>query len=507
MKIHGYDIQQGLQTVKGRSTYPTSHGIEDQSVVHDQDTAQDLDKGSQLYNDRAAKAMAGFSVLLDSIDYAGLHRAVMGHPLLAPDLPVSRWRAMQLPPPERNIIMGYGFGDPIVEGWRDPRSKAVADELVESGMASVDDQGWHTDGWVVVPYDGGYLLVDRFVPYGGSDTRVYLGNDSLILANMIRRRRGTRMLDLGAGSGIYGLLCAGPDSLVTLTDIDCRAVDFCRLNEALNRATGRVDHFVRVLQGDIFEPVKGERFDLVVSLPPYVPSLSEKQLYMFADGGENGISVIRRIIEEVPSYLNEQGELIILVQAMLDQEGKPLFYESLEYSERADLDIHMTLFDLHYLWPYAVELARELVGISGGDQGVQQKMAEDMVRSWRSNGAYCVGSIILRAERNRSNHQITTLHAEPIWSYYDVPLLDRVRLVQSSDHFTLTATDGRMTTLDPSMFKLIEQFDGSRTLYDAVSLAWPKSSPDAGMSLLDVAMEKCAELEKAGMLSRGRCRG
>ncbi len=490
----------------GNGTYPISPEAEDQSAVKNQHIVQDRDKGSQLHDDRAVKAMAGFSELLDSIDYAGLHRAVMGHPLLAPDPPLSRWRAMQLPLPERNIIMGYGFGDPIVEGWRDPRSKSVADEFVESGIASVDDQGWHTDGWVVVPYDGGYLLVDRFAPYGGNDIRVYLGNDSLILANMIRRRRGIRMLDLGAGSGIYGLLCAGHDSLATLTDIDWRAVDFCRLNEALNRSTGRITHFVRVLQGDIFEPVKGERFDLVVSLPPYVPSLSEEQLYMFANGGENGISVIRRIIEEVPSYLNEQGELMILVQAMLDQEGKPLFYESMEYSERVDLDIHMTLFDLHYLWPYAVELAGELVGISGGDQRVQQKMAEDMVHSWRSNGAYCVGSIILRAVRNKFNHQITMLYAEPIWSYYDIPLLDRARLVQSSDHFTLVAADGRMTTLDPSMVKLIEQFDGSRNLYDAVSLAWPRSSPDAGMSLLDVAMEKCSELEKAGMLSRGRYR-
>jgi SAM-dependent methyltransferase len=480
--------------------------VQGQSADQGQSAVQDLNSEPRFYNDQAARAMAGFGELLDSIDYADLHRAVMGHPLIAPDPSVSRWRAMQLPPLERSILIGYGFGDCIIEEWADSRSKAVADEFVESAIASVDDQGWQTNGWIVVPYDGGYLLVDRFVLYGGSDTRVYLGNDSLMLANVIRRRRGARMLDLGAGSGVHGLLCASSDSLATLADIDWRAVDFCRLNEALNRATGRVSHPVRVLQGDLFMPVRGEKFDLVVSLPPYVPSLHEGQLYRFADGGEDGASVVKRILEEAPDRLSEQGELLILVQAMMDQEGRPLFYESLRYSERTNLDIRMTTFDLHYLWPYAVELAGEMVGMLGGDEQAQRRMAEDMVYSWRSNGAYCVGSILLRARHGQSLNQITAIHTEPIWSYYDVPRLAGARLVQSSDHFTLTAADGRITVLDPSMVNLIQQFDGSRSLYDAVSVAWPESSSGAGMSLMDVAMEKCGELERAGMLSRGEYR-
>ncbi len=484
--------------------------VQDRMPMQGQHTAQgrnalnDLSHEPRFYSDRAAKAMVGFGELLDSIDYAGLHRAIMGHPLISPDPSLSRWRAMQLPPLERNVILGYGFGDPIIEEWTDPSSKVIADEFVESAIASVSDRGWTTSGWVVVPYDGGYLLVDRFAPYGGSDIRVYLGNDSLMLANIIRRRRGAKVLDLGAGSGIYGLLCTGPDSYSTLTDIDWRSVDFCRMNEALNRATGRVCHSARILQGDLFIPVGGERFDLVVSLPPYVPSLHNSQLYRFADGGEDGASVVRRILEEVSNHLSEQGELFVLVQAMVDREGKPLFYESLEHGERAGLDVHMTIFGLHYLWPYAVELAGEMVSMSAGGQQEQQRMAEDMVRSWRSNGAYCVGSILLRARYGQSSNKVTTIHTESIWSYNDIPGLAGAKLAQSSGRFTLTATDGRITLLDTSMVKLIQQFDGSRSLYDAVSIGWPEPLSGEGMSLLDVAMERCAELERIGMLSRRR---
>ncbi len=126
-----------------------------------------------------------------------------------------------------------------------------------------------------------------------------------------------RVLELGTGSGAIALALASerPKALVTATDVSAAALAVARGN---GERLGLGDR-VRWLEGDLFEPVAGERFDAVVSNPPYVaeadaaglaPELAhEPRGALFA--GADGLAVLTRIASEAAVHLQPQGVLAL----------------------------------------------------------------------------------------------------------------------------------------------------------------------------------------------------
>lgn len=126
-----------------------------------------------------------------------------------------------------------------------------------------------------------------------------------------------RILDLGTGSGAIALSLASelPDAELTASDLSQAALQIAAENADRLQQKERV----RFLHGDLFEPVAGERFDLVVSNPPYVarrdegklpPELAhEPELALFA--GEDGLEVIRRLVAGAGAHLSPGGWLLV----------------------------------------------------------------------------------------------------------------------------------------------------------------------------------------------------
>lgn len=143
------------------------------------------------------------------------------------------------------------------------------------------------------------------------------------LAKLPDREDRSRVLDLGTGSGAIALSIASerPQAEVTATDISEAALQIAAENadrlQAEGEENGRAGKRVRLLAGDLFEPVAGERFDLIVSNPPYVarrdagmlpPELGhEPELALF--GGVDGLEVIRRLVGEAGDHLSAGGWL------------------------------------------------------------------------------------------------------------------------------------------------------------------------------------------------------
>lgn len=121
------------------------------------------------------------------------------------------------------------------------------------------------------------------------------------------------VLDLCCGSGCIGieLSLACPEASVTCSDLSVKALRIASENAACLGA------IVRFVQGDLFSSVSDERFDLIVSNPPYIPSeecdrlqpevMHEPRLAL--DGGTDGLDFYRRIILEASSRLNSCGIL------------------------------------------------------------------------------------------------------------------------------------------------------------------------------------------------------
>ncbi|MFF5144844.1 methyltransferase [Streptomyces sp. NPDC013157] len=94
-------------------------------------------------------------------------------------------------------------------------------------------------------------------------------HDTVLSTRALYRERvcaGAAVLDMGSGAGALALAAARRGAHVTAFDRTSRAVLATRFNARLTRLP------VEVLHGDLFGPVAGRRFDLVVSNPPYVPA-------------------------------------------------------------------------------------------------------------------------------------------------------------------------------------------------------------------------------------------
>lgn len=126
----------------------------------------------------------------------------------------------------------------------------------------------------------------------------------------------TRVLDLGTGSGAIALAIASerPRARVTAIDASSGALGVAQKNAARLALAN-----LRFLQGDWFSPVAGERFEVVVSNPPYIadddPHLLQGDLRFeprsALASGRDGLDDIRRIAADAPSHLEPGGWLLV----------------------------------------------------------------------------------------------------------------------------------------------------------------------------------------------------
>jgi methylase of polypeptide subunit release factors len=114
-----------------------------------------------------------------------------------------------------------------------------------------------------------------------------------------------RALDIGTGCGIQALHAARHSGAVVATDVSSRALSFARFNADLARAS------LDLRLGSMLEPVAGERFDLVVSNPPFVitPRVPSSALprYAYRDAGRAGDDVVRDLVTGVGAVLEPGG--------------------------------------------------------------------------------------------------------------------------------------------------------------------------------------------------------
>ncbi|MDY6998102.1 MAG: methyltransferase, partial [Actinomycetota bacterium] len=132
-----------------------------------------------------------------------------------------------------------------------------------------------------------------------------IGGASVSLAHAVIREPVGRALDLGTGCGIQALHLAAHCEQIVATDTNERAL-------ALAAATARLNGMSWDLRrGSLFEPVAGERFDLIVSNPPFVVGTGSLD-YQYRDSGVAGDGLCRSMVEQVGDHLEPGGTAQIM---------------------------------------------------------------------------------------------------------------------------------------------------------------------------------------------------
>ena len=164
------------------------------------------------------------------------------------------------------------------------------------------------------------------------------------------------ILDLCTGSGCLAILAAYafPDARIVAADLSPDALAVAKRNIADHGLEDRIE----LVEGDLFAPLAGRLFDLILTNPPYVSAATMSALpaefraepALALAGGEDGLDIVRRILAEAPSHLTPRGGILCEFG-----EGR----EILE-AEYADLD---------FFWPDTEDSEGEVFWLDAADFG------------------------------------------------------------------------------------------------------------------------------------------
>ena len=146
--------------------------------------------------------------------------------------------------------------------------------------------------------------------------RSFIGDILADNALPIDPRQVKRVLDLCTGSGCLAILAAFafPRARIDAVDLSAGALTLARRNVATHRLGDRIT----LHRGDLFQPLARQRYDLIVSNPPYVDSRGMAKLppeyrhepRMALAAGGDGLDLVRRIVDEAPRHLRKGGGLV-----------------------------------------------------------------------------------------------------------------------------------------------------------------------------------------------------
>ena len=194
------------------------------------------------------------------------------------------------------------------------------DQLLDAGLlepapgdhlrASVDVRPYGSaddgaSGWVVSDLTPG--LDQRMTPTR-PDYVLGVSPASTTLAQLTMRTPVASALDLGTGCGVQTLHLARHARRIVATDLNPRALTLARLTLALNR----VDADLR--EGSLYEPVAGERFDLIVTNPPFVmsPPRPDAERLTYREGSFAGDGLMHAVVSGAADHLTPGGSLQLL---------------------------------------------------------------------------------------------------------------------------------------------------------------------------------------------------
>lgn len=223
-------------------------------------------------------------------------------------LPVVHWWLRRERSPAALLARLFAYADPIAaEELEETFPPGVAEALLEVGLLHRGDDGI-TSTMRVMPFESLWIASDEM--NAPEDPVMGPGATTLQLARAMGVSAGASILDVGCGAGTLALVASARGAgRVVGVDLMVRAIEWSRFNARLNRLSTVFE------AGDLTQPVAGQRFDLVVSQPPFViqPEGTEQTTYLH--GGKAGDEITLRLLGELPDVLGDDGRAVVLFDA------------------------------------------------------------------------------------------------------------------------------------------------------------------------------------------------
>ncbi|MCM2291332.1 50S ribosomal protein L3 N(5)-glutamine methyltransferase [Allorhizobium sp. BGMRC 0089] len=208
-----------------------------------------------------------------------------------------------------------------------------------TGHAYIQGVRFHVDERVIVPrsHIGELLFSEYLSPDGSSFLPDPLEVESA--------------LDLCTGSGCLAILAAKflPNARIDAVDLSADALAVARRNVEEHE----VEDQVKLIEGNLFKPLKNKKYDLIITNPPYVdqaalaayPPEFKAEPALAHDGGEDGLDLVRDILDQAAKYLKPEGGLICEIgsgREILEEEYPQLDFLWLETAASQDAVFYLS---------------------------------------------------------------------------------------------------------------------------------------------------------------------
>ena len=266
---------------------------------------------------------------------------------------------------------------------------------------------------------GGALPTDHVLGIGGASTT---------LARWTPRPQVRRALDLGTGCGVQALHLSTHADAIVATDTSPRALGYASVNAEL--ASLALD----LRAGSLLDPVAGERFDLVVSNPPFVltPRTDEVPRYEYRDGGATGHAIVAGLVRDLGGVLEPGGiaQMLGNWEVRAGESWTGVVGAWLDAAERAGhpVDAWVIQRDVQDPAEYAATWSRD----GGHRPGTSEH--EAMVTAWlddfASRGVERIGFGVITLQRpaeERATFRDLVEHTGPVASPMGPTILDGLR--------------------------------------------------------------------------------
>ncbi len=137
--------------------------------------------------------------------------------------------------------------------------------------------------------------------------------DTFLLLDCIEVTEGEDVLEMGCGSGIISVHCAAAGARVTAVDVNAAAVKCTTENARKNGLE------VNGIVSNLFSNVTGD-YEQIIFNPPYIPANDNGPLALSWSGGEGGVEVMDRFLEEAPRFLRRGGRITAVVSSSMDED-------------------------------------------------------------------------------------------------------------------------------------------------------------------------------------------